>query len=95
MIRTQIQLTEEQAKTLKQMSREQGKPIAELIRSSIDRYIRSDGPLVSDEERRRRAIALVGAFSSGVGDIAENHDKYLAEAYYDWQEKRATDGDIR
>lgn len=30
-------------------------------------------------ERRRRAIAATGRFKSGVSDLSENHDKYLAE----------------
>ena len=33
------------------------------------------------EERRRRALSIVGAFSSGVDDLSINHDQYLAEAY--------------
>jgi len=41
MIRTQIQLTEEQSAMLKQLSGKQGVSVAELIRRSIDHYIRS------------------------------------------------------
>ncbi|MCY4079563.1 MAG: hypothetical protein OXF54_04915 [Caldilineaceae bacterium] len=36
---------------------------------------------VEREERRRRALSIVGAFSSGVDDLSVNHDHYLAEAY--------------
>ncbi len=32
-------------------------------------------------ERIQRALAAAGAFSSGVPDLAENHDKYLEEVY--------------
>ena len=38
---------------------------------------------IDREERRRRALAIVGAFSSGVDDLSINHDHYLAEAYAD------------
>lgn len=38
---------------------------------------------IDREERRRRALSVVGAFSSGVDDLSVNHDKYLAEAYAD------------
>lgn len=31
-------------------------------------------------ESRRRAIAAAGAFSSGVGDLSAGHDKYIADA---------------
>lgn len=95
MIRTQIQLTEKQVKTLKAMARRQRVSMAELIRRGIDRYIQTEEPIPSDEERRRRAIALVGRFPSGVSDVSINHDKYLEDAYMDWQEKRSQRGDLR
>ena len=36
---------------------------------------------IDREERRRRALSIIGAFSSGVDDLSVNHDHYLAEAY--------------
>ncbi len=36
MIRTQIQLSEEQARTLKKLAAKEGKSVAELIRASVD-----------------------------------------------------------
>jgi predicted DNA-binding protein len=80
MIRTQIQLTEEQSRTLKSLAARRGVPVAELIRQSVDSYIRSSTGL-DDQERRRRAIAAVGKFRSGQTDVSINHDRYLAEAY--------------
>ena len=80
MIRTQIQLTKEQAQTLKTLASEQGKSVAELIRMSVDDLIRKTIS-VSDAERRRRAIAAAGRFHSGRSDISVEHDKYLEEAY--------------
>ena len=38
---------------------------------------------IDREERRRRALSIIGAFSSGVDDLSVNHDEYLAEAYAD------------
>jgi hypothetical protein len=38
-------------------------------------------PHLSKEERKRRALSIIGKFSSGLPDIAQNHDDYLAEAY--------------
>jgi hypothetical protein len=80
MVRTQIQLTEDQAKRLKERAASEGCSMAALIRRSVDRLLESDGA-ISREERKRRAIALAGRFHSGVDDLAVNHDKYLAEIY--------------
>lgn len=79
MIRTQIQLTEEQASVLKTLASEQRISVAELIRQSVDRFVRL--PRVDMDARRRRAIAAAGRFHSGRADIAVEHDRYLAEAY--------------
>ena len=38
---------------------------------------------IDREERTRRALSIIGAFSCGVDDLAVNHDRYLAEAYAD------------
>ena len=80
MIRTQVQLTEEQARTLRALAAQRQSSVAELIRQSVDSFIaRSVG--VSVDERRRRAIAAIGRYSSGCSDISVNHDQYLDEAY--------------
>jgi len=84
MVRTQIQLTEEQARELKRLARERDVSVAALIRESIDEVIRSRGTL-SRNEQVSRALAAVGAFRSGKGDISDRHDEYLAEIYADHQ----------
>ncbi len=88
MVPTQILLTENQARVLEQIAAEQETTITELIRQSIDDMIRHRKDIVGGkqvdadrEERRRRALSVVGAFSCGVDDLSVNHDKYLAEAY--------------
>jgi predicted DNA-binding protein len=80
MVRTQVQLTEEQARRLKRLAAQQGTSVAELIRQSVDQYIKSTG-VVSMEERRRRAIAAAGKFRSSQSDLSINHDRYLAEDF--------------
>jgi len=80
MIRTQIQLTEEQAEALKALASRQRVSVAELIRRSVDAMIRSAAEPTPDE-RRRRALAAIGRFHSGRHDVAVNHDRYLAEDY--------------
>jgi len=79
MIRTQIQLTEEQAKSLKKISKKENKSVAELIRISVDKLIKSDG-LVSDELMKQKALSVVGMLH-GPSDFAEKHDDYLADAF--------------
>lgn len=80
MIRTQIQLTDNQMKILKKLSAEQGISVAELIRRSIDQYLRSP-EIISEEESQERALTIIGKFHSGLKDISTNHDKYLDEIY--------------
>jgi hypothetical protein len=81
MIRTQIQLTEDQWKTLKDLSDSRNVSMAEIIRQSVELYIRANHP-VSRDELRRRAMEVVGKFhSDGPTDISTNHDKYLADIY--------------
>lgn len=80
MVRTQIQLTEEQVKALKKIALSRHLSIAEIIRQAVDTVIRTN-TMVGIEERRKRAIGIVGRFSSGKRDISRKHDTYLAEAF--------------
>ena len=80
MIRTQIQLTEGQARTLKRLAREQQVSVAELIWQSLDLYLANRGELPLDQQYER-AMALVGKYRSGDADLGRNHDKYLADVY--------------
>lgn len=83
MVRTQIQLTEDQSRFLKMLAARRGVSVAELIRQSVDRFIRSAYGLTMDE-RRQLALSIIGIAGSDVSDLSENHDKYLAEAYGDF-----------
>lgn len=77
MIRTQIQLTEEQAARLKLVAGERGISMAALIREAVEAVVTG-----SERERRwQRARESVGAFSSGRRDLAGDHDRELAEIY--------------
>lgn len=80
MVRTQIQLTEEQAKALKELAASRDISVAELIRQSVDATLRAlDSP--KQEEIKRRAKAVSGRFNSGLPDVGIDHDKYLAEDF--------------
>lgn len=81
MIRTQIQLTERQARELKRIAAKEGVSMAEIIRKVVDAKIAGEVREVPWEERKRRALAVAGKFHSGLKDVARRHDHYLAEAF--------------
>jgi hypothetical protein len=78
MIRTQIQITPEQARALKRLSAREGKSVAELIRISLDSMLRTGG-IQDQDSLRRKAIAAAGKLN-GPENLAAKHDDYLAEA---------------
>ena len=80
MIRTQIQLTEEQARTLKARARLEDRSMAELVRESVAEYL-ARRPAPDIRELARRAREFKGRFRSGCPDFAEEHDRYLDEAF--------------
>lgn len=80
MVRTQIQLTDEQARKLKEVAHQRKISMAEATREAIDQWLKATGSITSDE-RRKRAMAAVGKFHSGQSDVSERHDQYLAEAF--------------
>lgn len=79
MIRTQIQLTSEQAQSLKKIAAREKKSVSELIRLSVDALIRSNR-IDSQRELRQKAIAVAGKLK-GPANLAANHDGYLSEAF--------------
>ena len=77
MIRTQIQITPEQAGLLKHLASKERKSVSELIRISIDSMLKSGG-IKDQSDLRRKAMAAAGKLN-GPRNLAENHDDYLAE----------------
>jgi len=88
MIRTQIQLTEEQSQEIKSIAEREDLSMAELIRRAVDDWLARYGDAVS-QAKKERALAVVGRYRSGLSDVAENHDEYLAEAYGDYESREA------
>ena len=80
MIRTQVQLTEQQLLRLRALGAERGLSISELVRNGID-HILNQAELGKRGDRAQRAIAAVGCFHSGRADVARRHDTYLVAAY--------------
>ncbi len=82
MIRMQIRLSVEQARRLEQLAAVQGTSVAELIRIAVDAML-NEAPVIDRDELRRRALDMSGQFNGPV-DLAEEHNRYLAEAYEAW-----------
>lgn len=80
MVRTQIQLTEDQASRLRVIAHEQGRPVAAVVRDAVDRLLAAEAS-AGWEERKQRALSVVGKYSSEDSDVAERHDDYLSEAF--------------
>ena len=81
MFRTQIRLTDEQARRVKRIAVERQVSMATVIREGVDLLLRSAETVVTDDERIERAISVAGQFRSGGGDGAAQHDLHLQEAY--------------
>ncbi|MGD8331474.1 MAG: ribbon-helix-helix protein, CopG family [Acidobacteriota bacterium] len=80
MKRTQIQFREEQLAALRELAASRGESVAAVVRDAVDELILR-APRAGRPERWRRAASVTGAFSSDRTDIAEQHDRYLAEAF--------------
>lgn len=81
MVRTQIQLTEQQARRLRAQARERGVSLAEIIRRCVEKGLAEEAP--SRDALYARAARVLGRFSDrrGAHDISSKHDRYLDEAY--------------
>lgn len=80
MVRTQIQLADEQVAVLKRLAVKKNESVAELIRQGVEILLHSISN-TSFEERRERAVAVAGRFHSNRKDLSAQHDRYLAEVY--------------
>ena len=88
MIRTQIQLEEEQYRKIKEMAAVYDVSMATLIRQSVDMFIEKEEK-PSKEETRLRALAFVEKIEKGEiqfqdiegkTDVSINHDEYFVKA---------------
>jgi hypothetical protein len=88
MIRTMVQLTEEQVKALKKLAKVRKTSLAQLVRESVTLYVNSSTAKTEQEEKRRRALEGLEKIRKakfrdiqGRKDLSTNHDKYLDEVY--------------
>jgi hypothetical protein len=79
MMWTQIQMEEDQIEWLRAEARTRDVSVSQLIREGITLFRAREEHF--PEEKKKRALAAVGRFSSGASDVSERHDDYLAEAF--------------
>lgn len=80
MKRVSIRLTHEQLATLRRHAEANRQSLPSVVRRAVDDWIAHD----SSERIERalaveRALAGVGGFHSGLGDLAERHDDYFGD----------------
>ncbi len=75
MVRTQIQLTEEQSEKLRRLSLEKHESVASIIRKAVNLYLSSGQRDRSD--LFRIAETVLGKYESLETDISLKHDRYL------------------
>jgi len=79
MIRKQIQFNERQLKALRLEASRRGVSEAALVREAVDAWL-ARRPAEPDREALwDRAMSAIGIGHSGGGNIAVEHDRYLAE----------------
>ena len=83
MVKTQVQLPEEDLAELRRLAAEEGVSVSELVRRGV-KHVLDARRRPSREELWDRAMKVVGKFHSGLPDVAQRHDEYLAEAYGEW-----------
>ncbi len=79
MLRTQIQIEEDQIKWLRNTAKERGVSVSQLIREGVEFYRKYEDRL--PEDKKKKALEAIGRYASGVSDISERHDDYLAKAF--------------
>jgi len=83
MVRTQIQLTEEQYRQIKRWANRLGISLAEAVRRCVADRMAAEKALPDRQTLVREALAVCGKYSDREGEtrVAVDHDRHLSEAY--------------
>jgi hypothetical protein len=83
MIRTQIQLTQEQHRWLKRWAQERGISLSEAVRRCVSQQQTAEATEDRHSDRVRKALSVLGKYSDpdGISNIGRDHDIFLADAY--------------
>jgi hypothetical protein len=79
MVRTQIQLTENQAARLKELAHGNSESVAAIIRQALDEFFSKQAP--NRGMLYRQALTAVGKYEAADHYISIEHDRYLEEEY--------------
>lgn len=77
MERRHVQLTRQQAAAVRRAATRRKTSESAIVREALDQWLRARGR-VGNEDRMKRAMGIVGQFSSGQTDIGRDHDRELA-----------------
>jgi hypothetical protein len=92
MIRTMVQLTEEQLKALKELAKARNTSVASLVRESVEQYVTIATKEAEREEKWHQALEFLDYINShpeefqdleGKTDVSINHDEYFVQAIED------------
>jgi hypothetical protein len=75
-VRTIIQLTEDQAAELERAAHRRGISKAALVREALSLLLARE----AGDASVKRALRAAGSGASGLRDLGERHDEYLAES---------------
>ncbi len=83
MVRTQIQLPEEQYRRLRRWARRLGISLSEAVRRCVAERLAAEEAAPSPEDLVRSALAVCGKYADpdGASRVAVDHDRHLADAY--------------
>jgi Arc/MetJ-type ribon-helix-helix transcriptional regulator len=83
MIRTQIQLSPHDHTQLKRFAAERGVSLSEAVRRAVRLLLDREANAPTRAMLVREALSVAGKYGDPEGreDVAEEHDRYLAEAY--------------
>ena len=79
MVKTQVQLPEDDLAALRRLAAEQGVSVSVLVRRGVRQFLTAN-QAPSREELWRRADEVIGKFRSSERDIGRRHDDYFVEA---------------
>jgi hypothetical protein len=83
MVRTQIQLTEEQHRLLKRWAGHLGISLSEAVRRCVADRLTVERLDAGRADRVREALAVVGKYADpeGASRVTQDHDEHLADSY--------------
>ena len=83
MVRTQIQLSEEQHRQLRRWANRLGISLSEAVRRCVADRLAAERVELGREELVREALPVVGKYADpkGTSRLARDHDEHLPEAY--------------